>query len=334
MTLLEIQHLTVRLNDASAARPILDDISLRLDRGETVGLVGESGSGKSTTARAALGAFPGRAEVRGAVLLGGTDLVRTSGAERRAVRRERVAMVFQDPRSAVNPVSRVGDFVTETVVHTGAVTKREGRALAVRLLAEVGITDPEVVARQYPHQLSGGMLQRVVIAAALATDPDLILADEATSALDVSTQAEILALLRRLRDERGLGLLLITHDLHLAAAFCDRVAVMYAGQVVEEQTARRLFDAPAHPYTAALLACSPRIDGSGRGGAVPGQPLSLGESRLGCGFAARCRFAVELCQAEPPVLNVGGAMTRCHRAAEIGHDLQPPLRPERTEEPA
>jgi peptide/nickel transport system ATP-binding protein len=320
MTLLEIDHLTVGLA-SGAARPILDDVSLRVRRGEIVGLVGESGSGKSTTARAALGAFPGRSEVTGSVTLTGTELVGAQAGTLRSVRRQRVAMVFQDPRSAVNPVSRVGEFVTETLVHTGSVTKREAREVAVRLLTEVGIDAPEVVAQHYPHQLSGGMLQRVVIAAALATDPDLLLADEATSALDVSTQAEILALLRRLRDDRGLGLLVITHDLHLAAAFCDRVAVMYAGQIVEEQPGARLFDAPAHPYTAALLACTPHVEGGGRGTAVPGQPLSLGEERRGCGFAARCRFATDVCGAEPPVLEIGGATTRCHRAVEIAGSL-------------
>ncbi|UXI82325.1 ABC transporter ATP-binding protein, partial [Streptomyces vinaceusdrappus] len=224
--LLTLDHLTVRL--PGAARPVLDDVTLRVAAGEVVGLVGESGSGKSTTAKAALGLLPGRAAATGTVRVDGTDVLALTGEELRRHRARTVAMIHQDPRAALNPVRRVGDFLRE---------RGADRARAAELLDAVGLSDPERRLRQRPHEFSGGMLQRVVIAGALAARPRLLLADEATSALDVTTQAEILALLRGLRAEQGAGLLFITHDLHLAAAYCDRVYVMYAGRVVEERTA-------------------------------------------------------------------------------------------------
>uniref|UniRef100_UPI0006EBC2BF ABC transporter ATP-binding protein n=1 Tax=Streptomyces silaceus TaxID=545123 RepID=UPI0006EBC2BF len=236
MTLLDIKDLTVHL--PGAARPVLDEVSLHVAPGEVVGLVGESGSGKSTTAKAAIGLLPPGASATGSVRFSSdTDVLALTGEQLRAHRAGPVAMVHQDPRAALNPVRRIGDFLTER----GAT-----RARAAELLEAVGLSSPERRLRQRPHELSGGMLQRVVIAGALA--------DEATSALDVTTQAEILALLRSLRATRDLGLLLITHDLHLAAAYCDRVYVMYAGRVVEQRTAKALFTTPAHPYTQGLLA--------------------------------------------------------------------------------
>lgn len=294
MTLLDIADLTVRL--PGTARPVLDAVTLTVRPGEVVGLVGESGSGKSTTAKAAIGLLPPGATATGQVRFADTDVLGLTGERLRAHRAGPVGMVHQDPRAALNPVRRIGDFLTER----GAT-----RARAAELLAAVGLSEPERRLRQRPHELSGGMLQRVVIAGALAAEPRLLLADEATSALDVTTQAEILALLRDLRATRDLGLLLITHDLHLAAAYCDRVYVMYAGRVVEERTAEALFATPAHPYTRGLLSCSPTLRTS-TGGApvpltpIPGRPPSLADAFAGCPFVARCPVAETACETWPP----------------------------------
>jgi oligopeptide/dipeptide ABC transporter ATP-binding protein len=316
--LLDIQNLTLGL--PGAARPVLADVSLRVGSGETVGLVGESGSGKSTTAKAVLRLLPEEASVAGRVLVDGTDVLALSGAGLRRHRAGTVAMVHQDPRSALNPVRRVGDFLVERLVLTGTVDRRTARAKAVELLGAVGLSDPERRFGQRPHEMSGGMLQRVVIAGALAAEPRLLLADESTSALDVTTQAEILALLRSLREERGLGMLFITHDLHLAAAFCDRVYVMYAGRVVEQQDADRLFGRARHPYTRGLLACSPELGDSERVlRPIPGRPPSLSDAFAGCPFAARCPHADAECAlwTPEPVPVPGGGTAACRRLAEL-----------------
>ncbi|NUR84779.1 MAG: ABC transporter ATP-binding protein, partial [Nonomuraea sp.] len=243
--LLEVEGLTIA---AGGQRPILREVSLNVARGEIVGLVGESGSGKSTIARSVLRLLPSD-DISGQVRVQGDDVLTMDPAALRRLRSSRVAMIYQDPRSSLNPVRRIGDFLTERMIHTLGKTRAEARARALELLTAVGMRDPELRMKQYPHELSGGMLQRVVIAAALAADPALLLADEATSALDVTTQAETLALLRGIQAERELGMLFITHDLHLAASFCDRVYVLYAGTVVETSGARELFTTPRHPYT-------------------------------------------------------------------------------------
>ncbi|MFE0175304.1 ABC transporter ATP-binding protein [Streptomyces sp. NPDC059002] len=290
MTLLDIQDLTVRI--PGAARPVLDSVSLHVAPGEVVGLVGESGSGKSTTAKAAIGLLPPGATATGSVRFASdTDVLALTGERLRAHRAGPVAMVHQDPRAALNPVRRIGDFLKER----GATRTR-----AAELLAAVGLSSPERRLRQRPHELSGGMLQRVVIAGALAAEPRLLLADEATSALDVTTQAEILALLRTLRATRDLGLLLITHDLHLAAAYCDRVYVMYAGRVVESRTASALFTTPAHPYTRGLLSCSPTLGTSRPLLPIPGRPPSLADTFTGCPFVSRCGEAEGACKTWTP----------------------------------
>lgn len=245
MALLAYEALDVTL--PAMARPILDGITLSVSAGEVVALVGESGSGKSVTARAALGLFPQGAHVAGQVRVDGTDLVGADAARLRDVRTNKAAMIYQDPRAAINPVRRVGDFLTEPlrVVHGWSRAQADRRA--AELLAAVGLPDPERHLRQYPHELSGGMLQRVVIAAALTAEPRLLLCDEPTTALDVSTQAEILAILGRLQRERDLGLLLITHDIELAAAVSDRIYVMYAGRIVETAPVSELFTTPGTP---------------------------------------------------------------------------------------
>ncbi len=254
-TLLDISDLKVSVRDTE----ILRGISVSVGAGETVGLVGESGSGKSTTARAALKLFPDQAVTSGSVVVGGTDLLDCPPAEVQDVRANHAAMIFQAPRTALNPVRRIGDSATERLVQVHGVRKNVARGKLVELFAEVGLRDPERLLRLYPHQLSGGMLQRVVIAAALSIDPRLLLADEATSALDVTTQAEVLALLKRLRAERDLGVLFITHDLHLAAAYCDRVYVMKDGLIVDHQPGLTIFENPVNEYTRALAAAVPKL---------------------------------------------------------------------------
>ena len=307
--LLSVEDLTI---EAGGRRPILRDVSLSVGKGEVVGLVGESGSGKSTIARAVLRLLPQGATVSGRVLVSGADVLSMSPAALRDLRASQVSMIYQDPRSSLNPVRRIGDFLTERMVHTLGRPKAEARARALELLAAVGMRDPELCVRQYPHELSGGMLQRVVIAAALAADPALLLADEATSALDVTTQAETLALLRRVQAERELGMLFITHDLHLAAAYCDRVHVLYAGTVVESRPAKELFADPRHPYTAGLLACTPELADPRPIRPIPGRPPSLDDAFTGCPFAARCPHASAECDTwQPRPLTVAGGSAAC-----------------------
>ncbi|MGW7578997.1 ABC transporter ATP-binding protein [Streptomyces sp. NPDC054765] len=325
MTLLSIEDLTINLPSRQAARPILDRVSVTVEEGETVGLVGESGSGKSVTSRAALGLFPGGAATTGTIRVADQtvfDSTRAYTMDRAALRRMRgatAAMVFQDPRSSINPLRRVGDFLTEAMRTNGGLTRTEAESRAAELLESVGITDPGRALRRWPHEFSGGMLQRVMLAAALAADPRLLLADEPTTALDVSTQAEVIAILTRLRRERGMGMLFVTHDLDLAGAICDRVYVMYAGQVMETQSTGGLFTAPRHPYTAALLGSRPHLDGPPvRLDAIRGRPLGLDQAVAGCPFAPRCELVTPDCQqGRIPLTPYGGAEVACLRAQEV-----------------
>ncbi|MER5483670.1 ABC transporter ATP-binding protein [Streptomyces sp. NPDC002812] len=314
---LEIDGLGIRLPDGKAARPILDGVSLRVLAGETVGLVGESGSGKSVACRSVLGLLPAGARTSGQVRVAGRDVLAMNRTERTELRARQVSMVFQDPRASVNPLRRVGDFLTEGLRAAGTPAAA-ATARAEELLDAVGIRDPRGALRRRPHEFSGGMLQRVVIAAALASEPALLVADEPTTALDVTTQAEIIAILTRLRAERGTGLLFVTHDLELASAICDRVYVMYAGRIVETRGTDELFDRPRHPYTAGLLASTPRIErGSPAPRPIPGRPVSLSEAPPGCAFAARCAHALPRCSGETPTLaRYGDGLAACHRADE------------------
>ncbi|WP_369229449.1 ABC transporter ATP-binding protein [Streptomyces sp. R21] len=324
--LLQLDALTIEL--PGAARPVLDAVALHVAAGEVVGLVGESGSGKSVTARSALGLFPPGARTGGRVLVDGADLVGADAARLREVRTATASMIFQDPRAGINPVRRIGDFLSEPLRLTHGWPRRQAQTRALELLAAVGLPDPPRHLRQYPHELSGGMLQRVMIAGALAGEPRLLLCDEPTTALDVSTQAEILALLGRLQRERGLGLLLITHDIELAAASCDRIYVMYAGRIVESARADELFGAPRHPYTIGLLNSSPPLTGPlGRLQPVPGAPMGLAESAPGCAFAARCAFVEPgRCDQAPPELlplpETPGRSAACFRASELARTTE------------
>lgn len=322
-TLLELDGLSVSLPVEGAQRPVLRDVSFSIGTGEALGLVGESGSGKSMTARAIDRLLPPGAQVEGAIRFGGTEIGALSGPDLRSYRR-RVAMIFQDPRAHVNPVRRIGDFMTEVLRTLAGVSRREAARRAVAALAEVGIDDGELRLRQFPHELSGGMLQRVMIATALLTEPELLLADEPTTALDVTTQAEVMAILAELRERRGLAMLFITHNLELAAAVCDRTAVMYAGQLVEVRLSSLLHTDPLHPYTAALAAARPDIGHTAaRLPAIPGRPLSSFEApAAACAFAARCQFAQHACRsALPGIVAMDGGLSRCARAVELRGSL-------------
>jgi len=317
--LLDIAGLTVLLEVHGEKRAVLRDVSLTVRPGEAVGLVGESGSGKSMTARAIDRLLPRGAEVHGSIRFGGSDVNRLAGADLRRYRNQ-VAMIFQDPRAHTNPVRRIGDFMTEALQANLAVSAAEARRRAIDMLTQVGIDDGARRLRQYPHQMSGGMLQRVMIAAALLTKPRLLLADEPTTALDVTTQAEVMAILDGLRREFGLAMLFITHDLDLAAAICDRTAVMYAGQIVEIRASALLHDDPLHPYTAALAAARPDIAQTApRLRAIPGRPLSAFEAPpQECAFAPRCPYATDACRADVPALaELDGGLSRCVRAHEL-----------------
>jgi oligopeptide/dipeptide ABC transporter ATP-binding protein len=261
----------------------------------------------------------------GEVILDGTNLLALSRRGLRPVRAQRVAMIFQDPRAHIDPLWTSGDYLVEGLTVNKGLSRSAARRRALELLDEVGISDPERVAQAYPSQLSGGMLQRVMIAGALAADPELVVADEPTTALDVTIQAEIVALLDDLRRERRLGTLFITHDLELASAICDRVLVMYAGRVVEEQPTRALFEAPLHPYTTGLLSARPRVDGRrDRLDVIPGRPPSIAERPQGCPFHPRCPFAQTRCiEGRPPLRRLDPrAATACIRAEEIGDALR------------
>ncbi|MHB1595278.1 MAG: ABC transporter ATP-binding protein [Streptosporangiaceae bacterium] len=317
--LLEVQDLTVLLRVEGAERAVLKNVSLGVRPGEAVGLVGESGSGKSMTARAADRLLPRGAKVTGQIRFGGTDVYQMAGADLRSFR-NRVAMIFQDPRAHINPVRRIGDFMTEALRTNLKVPAAQAAARAADMLGQVGIGEPERRLRQYPHELSGGMLQRVMIATALLTEPRLLLADEPTTALDVTTQAEVMAILDELRRDLGLAMIFITHDLELAAAICDRTVVMYAGQVVEVRESVLLHDDPLHPYTAALAAARPDISRTAaRLAAIPGRPVSAFEAPAReCAFAPRCPHAADVCRAGPPELaELDGGLSRCARAVDL-----------------
>ncbi|MFE3024998.1 ABC transporter ATP-binding protein [Nocardia tengchongensis] len=324
--LVAIDGLNLTLDVRGQKRQVLRDVSLTIQRGEALGLVGESGAGKSMTLRTLARLLPDRARTTGSIRFDGQDLLALRGE---ALRRKRsdMAVIFQDPRAYINPVRRIGDFLTEQLRTVGRVDRHEATRRAQRMLSEVGITETARRMRQYPGDLSGGMLQRVMIAAALLGEPKLILADEPTTALDVTTQSEVMAILDELRHDAGVSLLFITHDLDLAAAVCDRTAVMYAGQIVESRESEALHHHPRHPYTAALAGARPDLERPrARLAAIPGRPIGAWEADQSCAFAERCPHRLPSCTESGPVPLTfeSGDAVRCLRAA----DLEPHLRGE------
>lgn len=327
--LLAIRDLSLRVPLDQSTVPILQDVDLHVSAGESLGVVGESGSGKSMTLRTVAGLLPRRAQLTGQVTFDGTDVLTLSPRALRTYRSRDIAVIPQNPLATVNPLRTIGDFLVEALVATRSARPAEARRRAIDALASVGIADAERRLRQYPHELSGGLLQRVTIAAALLAEPRLILADEPTTALDVTTQEEVIAILDDMRRERGAALLLVTHDLDLAAAVTDRLSVVYAGVVVETAPSRDIHRTARHPYTAGLLAARPTESAAGRLPTIPGRPASAAEAGYGCVFAARCPFVLPLCRSERPRrTRHGDHLVACHRADELPTPLAFPVREE------
>jgi oligopeptide/dipeptide ABC transporter ATP-binding protein len=319
--LLQVVDLRVTFFTPAGPVNVLEGVNLSLAAGEILGIVGESGSGKSVTALSIVRLLrrPGRV-TGGRIVYRGNDLLSLPAGAMRGIRGEEISMIFQNPRSSLNPVFRVGKVLREVLrVHEGLKGIDADRR-ATALLADVGLPDPAAILHRYPHQLSGGMAQRVMIALALASSPRLLIADEPTTALDVTIQFQIITLLARLRAERDLAQIVITHNLGVVAELCDRVAVMYAGTIVEEGPTTAIFDEPRHPYTRGLLAARARTETVGTLASIPGQVPDLRQRPAGCPFHPRCTYAREVCAETVPVLEDAGARHRvaCHRWREIG----------------
>src|SRR5205807_3238422 len=319
--LLELDNLSTHYISAQGTRVVraVDDVSLRIHAGETLGIVGESGSGKSTLALTILRVLPPAARiVSGKILFEGEDLVEKSDAEMRHVRGKRIAMILQDPMASLNPLFTIGNQVAEPIrVHEGA-PRAAAWSRERELLRSVRIPSPETRVKQDPHEMSGGMRQRIVGAIGMSCEPRLLIADEPTTSLDLTIPAQYLKLLRDLQRAHGLALIFITHNLGIVAKMCDQLAVMYAGRVVESGPVSRIFNAPAHPYTEALLSSIPRMsDDRQRLTAIDGQPPDLAKLPPGCAFAPRCPRAFDRCLREaPPELALGdGRTARCWLAA-------------------
>jgi peptide/nickel transport system ATP-binding protein/oligopeptide transport system ATP-binding protein len=306
--LLVVRGLTTRFPTERGPLTAVDDVSFTVNPGEIFGLVGESGSGKTATIRSLIGLVPRPGKVvAGSVQYRGQDLLRLDERRLRAIRGREIAMIFQDPATALNPVIRVETQITEMILAHGVATRSTAREQAIGLLRAVGIPAPEQRLRDYPHQFSGGMAQRVVIAIAIAANPRLLLADEPTTALDVTIQDQILALLVRLQRDRGMGMILVTHNLGVVAETCDQVGVMYAGQLVEVAPTTEILRRPRHPYTLGLLSCVPRVERrTDELRPIPGIIPDLVQPPEGCRFHPRCSFATNECRhGTMPLLSVG-----------------------------
>ena len=316
MPLLEIDNLTVEFKTSSGQFRAVDSVTLRVDESEVLAIVGESGSGKSVAMLALMGLLPWTAKITAdRMIFDGRDLLTIGAEERRKIIGKDIAMIFQEPMSSLNPCFTVGFQLMEALKTHLDMAKPERRARAIELLNEVGIPDPETRLSAFPHQLSGGMSQRVMIAMAIACRPKLLIADEPTTALDVTIQAQILDLLVRLQRDTGMGLVLITHSMGVVAETAERVSVQYAGQKVEEQPVKNLFADPHHPYTAALLAALPERAKGRRLPSIPGVVPGQFDRPAGCLFSPRCQFANELCRTTPPP-RIAGAL--CHYPLKNG----------------
>ena len=314
--LLEVHNFSLRFRDTPSDQ--INHISFSVSPGKTLCIVGESGCGKSVTSLAMMGLLPaGAAEIRsGQMVFEGQELDLSDHTAMRKLRGSRMTMIFQEPMSSLNPVFRIGDQIVEAVQAHSDITKAEATSRAVAMLMRVGIPAAEKRMRDYPHQLSGGMRQRVMIAMALVNDPALLIADEPTTALDVTIQAQILELIRDLQAETNMGTIMITHDLGVVAEIADTVAVMYAGTIVETGPAERIFNDPQHPYTIGLMSSIPQLTGArGRLSTVPGMVPTAQNMPPGCRFASRCPFVRPVCNAAPPLVSLGEEhQVACHFA--------------------
>ena len=304
--ILQVNHLSVSFQTYAGTVQAVRDVSFTLNRGETLAIVGESGSGKSVTTRALLGILPANGKITGgSILYDGHDLTKYSDRDFSAIRGKRISLVFQDPLSALNPIMRIGKQITEALVLSGKTPRREARAKALELMRAVGIPEPEKRFRQYPFQFSGGMRQRIVIAIALACDPEILICDEPTTALDVTIQAQILELINDIKRQKNLSVIFITHDLGVVANVADRVAVMYAGRIVERATSEELFYDPRNPYTWALLSSMPDLDTKEALFSIPGTPPNMLYPPPGDAFHERNQYALKIDQRlQPPEFRI------------------------------
>ncbi len=318
--LLEIKHLNVVFSNGGRSVEAISDLSLSLGLRETLGIVGESGSGKSVTSLATMRLLPkATAHVKGQILFEGRDLLQLPEREMQQIRGNKIAMIFQEPMTSLNPIHPVGKQIAESVLLHSKATKKEAMARALQLLELCGIPDPEQRMKEYPHQLSGGMRQRVMIAIALACDPELLIADEPTTALDVTIQAQILQLMKDLKKDRDMSIIMVTHDLGIVYDFCDRVVVVYTGEVVESAPVKALFQEPLHPYTEGLIGALPRLGRpTERLEAIEGMVPDAGEMPQGCHFHPRCKYATDRCRREHPPLTTlpDGRQVRCFRGED------------------
>jgi oligopeptide/dipeptide ABC transporter ATP-binding protein len=316
-SILQIRDLRVTFSTQMGELRAVRGVDVDVAPGEILGVVGESGSGKSVSFLAAMGLLPKSATITGSVKLDGEELIGAKSKAIRSIRGRSLAMVFQDPLSALNPVHRVGDQIVEMIQSHQDMNTHDAEKRAVELLEIVGIPQPDERARQYPHEFSGGMRQRVVIAMAIANNPKVLIADEPTTALDVTVQAQILEVIQRIQQKFGTAVVLITHDLGVIARVADSVNVMYAGRNVESGTVQALFDHPSHPYTRGLLSSLPH-EGMDRLQPIAGFPPNMLAPPPGCGFAPRCQHATEVCTAEIPSLRpFGDLLTSCLRADDL-----------------
>lgn len=329
--LLEVRELCTRIHTSRGSLNAIQNVSFTLKPGEILGLVGESGSGKSVTLRSLLRLMPGNTDISGSVIWQGRELSTMKSADLRTVRGGEIAMIFQEPMIALNPVLTVWRQIEESLHAHTDLNRKQRRLRAIELLEQVGIPAPELRLDDYPHQFSGGMRQRVMIAIALAGNPRLLLADEPTTALDVTIQEQILTLLFSLRDQLGMGIIFVTHDLGVVAQLCDRVAVMYAGRIVESAPVNEIFSHPRHPYTQGLMASVPQSGGERKPLlSIEGTPPSLLNLPQGCSFGPRCRYKTDLCQRESPPLNPLNETRQvaCHHHADLNTALSPQSLPE------
>ncbi|MGQ3480814.1 MULTISPECIES: ABC transporter ATP-binding protein [Paenibacillus] len=323
--LLEVTNLRTEFKTAAGTIRAVDGVDLSVGKGETLGIVGESGCGKSITSLSIMQLLPkGLGKVAaGEVRFNGENMLEFSERKMRSIRGNEMAMIFQEPMTSLNPVFKIGKQIAESARYHHGVSKHKAKDMAVEMLTKVGIPRPEKVAASYPHELSGGMRQRVMIAMAMVCNPKLLIADEPTTALDVTIQAQILDLMRELQKSEGTSILMITHDLGVVAEMCDRVVIMYAGQVVEETDVKTLFKDPKHPYTQSLLASLPQLNSDQeRLASIPGQVPNPLDMPKGCRFAPRCQFAKEICRAEAPELTEvePGHKSRCLLQQEGYHE--------------